>query len=137
MAEGYKQAGIWKSEDKTWEEPGMLEEKLSSAKNYFSRITYGPGLNDAISALYMAEAVPAENAALKETTYVAALLGFEGYIGRMKQEMSQSGKRDEVVEISPEAERYLDICNQLSDYCRSKVGYLNQDAPKENGHTKA
>jgi hypothetical protein len=133
MAEGCRQVGNWKPEDKAWEEPRMLEDKLSMAGNYFSKITFSPELGEALASLYMAEAAPAESAALKQTTYLAALLGFEGYIARMS--MGPNDNRDGV---TPEvAERYLGICSQLSDYCRSKVGYLNQDTPKGSGATKA
>jgi hypothetical protein len=122
---GYQSKG--NPDDKIWEEPETLERRLSGARDYFSRVSYGPGLSDAMSALYMAEAAP-ENAALKEITYLAALLGFEGYISRIKHEINQ---KDKVGTIPAEAERYLGICSQLSDYCRSKVSYLGNDQPKK------
>lgn len=123
-----------KQDDKLWDIPQILEAKIESARNYFSNVINEPDLGRAFAALYMAEAAPEGCAALKQTSYAAAELGLEGYIADVSHRANQEGK-DGLT--AGEAARVLDFCRELSDYCRNQAGYFSQDAPKENGHTKA
>lgn len=105
-----------------------LEGRIESARTFFSNIIHDYDLGNAFSALYIAEEAPEEKAALKQTNYLAALLGTEAYIARTEQEVKDGrmGSR-----IPQELDTYLGICRELSDYCRSKVSYLKNDEQKK------
>ena len=125
----YNQTGSWSPQQSgNWQDLRGLEGAVESATNIFERAVGDRNLARPLASLYFAEVLPEADKATKQSAYLSAFLGFEGY--RSNMEFHSRDRNPENI-VPPELERYLGICDQLSDYCRSKVGYLGNAQPKK------
>jgi hypothetical protein len=118
-----KKVTDWMGE-KDWNALRHISSGAESAISTFEKAVGDKGLARSLALLYFAEMVPKADSTTKQIAYLSAMLFFEGYMAGVKFD-----SRNENVQkpFPPETERYIGICNELSDYCRNKVSYFAKE----------
>ncbi len=103
-----------------------LERMAEGTSRLVAKSVSDSGLGNSLTSLYMAESIGDRDPAMSQVAYLSAMLGIEKYIAQFSIDETRGCE----LQLTEEAERYLGICRELSEYCRSKTSYLGQGAGK-------